>query len=207
MRIAILGAGNVGAALARGWAADHEIRLGVRDTSKPSVVTLAASLKATVSTPREACEGADVIVLATPFAAAKQIVEDLGDLGGRILVDATNPLNAELSGLVVSGDTSAGEEIQKWAPAARVVKAFNTTGSGNMENPNYEGGKPAMFICGNDEGARKTVSELAASLGFDVHDAGDLTSARWLEPTAMLWIKMAVHQGMGPDFAFGVLRR
>lgn len=210
MRIAIIGAGNVGGALARGWVdAGHDVVFGVRDPSKESLVALVGDLgdKASAAGVGDAANGADVVVLATPWDATKAAIEAAGDLSGKIVVDCTNPLTADLSTLTVGTDRSAGEEVAEWLPDARVVKAFNTTGSGNMEDPKYGEDAVTMFICGDDAEAKGVVTELAETLGFEVCDAGGIDMARWLEPTAMLWIKLAYQQGMGPNFGFRLVRR
>jgi hypothetical protein len=128
-----------------------------------------------------------------------------GDLGGKIVVDCTNPIGAD--GLVVGTTTSAGELAAGWAQGAVVVKAFNTTGSGNMENPRYGDRAVTMFICGDDSQAKAVVGSLAEQIGFDVIDTGPLKAARYLESMAMLWVHLAYNQGFGTDFAFKLIRR
>lgn len=104
-------------------------------------------------------------------------------------------------------DDLRGEQIAGWAAKARVVKAFNMTGSKNMENPRYGADKVSMLICGDDADAQRVVSRLAVELGFEVFDAGGLVAAPYLEPLAMSWVRMAYTAGYGRDFAFKVLRR
>ena len=99
------------------------------------------------------------------------------------------------------------ELVAQGAAGARVVKAFNSTGAGNMADPAYGDMAATMFICGDNSQARATVSGLAAELGFDVVDAGPLMAARYLEPLAMLWVHLAYSQAMGPDIAFKLLKR
>jgi len=147
------------------------------------------------------------VVLATPWAAAREAVKAAGDLSGKILIDATNPLKPDLSGLALGHTTSAGEEVARWATGARVVKAFNTTGARNMADPRLGGQSASMFLCGDDAAAKKTVAGLAEALGFEPVDAGPLAQARLLEPLAMLWISMAYAFGHGPNIAFKLLRR
>ena len=122
-------------------------------------------------------------------------------------MDCTNPLKSDLSSLLIGHTTSAGEEVAKWAPGARVVKAFNTTGAPNMTNPKFGGARAAMFIAGDDAPAKATVKQLGEDVGFEMIDVGALAQARLLEPLAMLWIHLAFKQGLGRDFAFGLLRR
>jgi predicted dinucleotide-binding enzyme len=116
-------------------------------------------------------------------------------------------LNPGLQGLALGHTTSAAEAIAQWAQGARVVKAFNSTGANNMLDPNYGGQAASMLICGDDAAAKKVVLDLASELGFDAIDAGALSTARDLEPLAMLWIRLAYVQGLGRNIAFKLLRR
>lgn len=211
MRIAILGAGNVGGALGRLWAAKgHEVMFGVRDPKDPKLQELLKSAggKAKAGSVKEAAAFGEVVALATPWPATQEAIRSAGDLAGKIVVDCTNPLAPDLSGLVIGTMNSAGEEVARWAKGARVVKAFNTIGAANFGNPKFGSESASMFICGDDAAAKSAVGKLAAELGFDVVDAGPLTSARLLEPLAMLWIHLAYQQGLGPtSHAFKLLRR
>ena len=210
MDIAIIGSGNVGGTIGRRWAAaGHTIRFGSRNPEGEAIQALAAEIgeNASVMDIPAAANGAEVVVLATPWSATQEVVEACGDLSGTILVDCTNPLKGDLSGLEVGTDTSGAETVQGWAPGARVVKALNTTGSGNMANPTYGGERVSMFICGDDADAKRVVTDLVAGLEFDVIDAGPLSAARYLEPTAMLWIHLAYQQGLGPNIGFRLVTR
>jgi hypothetical protein len=109
--------------------------------------------------------------------------------------------------LAVGHTTSAAEQVASWAGGAAVVKGFNSTGAGNMLNPDDAESKPTMFLCGNDAPAKLAVSRLTEEIGFEAVDAGPLTSARYLEPLAMRWITLAYTQGLGPDIAFKLRRR
>jgi predicted dinucleotide-binding enzyme len=122
-------------------------------------------------------------------------------------LDCTNPLLPDLSGLTSGNTGSGGEEVAGWTPGARVVKIFNTTGFGNMANPIYVAGPITMLYCGDDPAAKKIAAQLAKDLGFDPIDAGPLTQSRLLEPLALLWITLAIKQGLGMDFAFKLMRR
>ena len=123
------------------------------------------------------------------------------------MIDCTNPLQPDLSGLSVGHTSSGAEAVARWAKGARVVKTLNSTGAGNMANPVYGGERATMFVCGDDAAAKTTAGELVSALGFDVVDAGPLAQARTLEPLAMLWISLAVHRGLGPNIAFRLMRR
>jgi predicted dinucleotide-binding enzyme len=208
MRIGIIGAGSVGGALGRGWArAGHEVTFGVRDASEPKVKKLVEETGAKAASVADAASGAEVVVLATPWGATQDAVKSAGGFACKIVFDCTNPLKPDLSGLTHGFDTSAAEQVASWAPQARVVKVFNTTGANNMENPDYKGVAATMFYCGNDADAKATAARLAADLGFDPVDAGNLEQARLLEPLAMLWIRLAFAQGMGRDIAFKLMKR
>ena len=211
MNLAIIGTGNVGTALGSRWSAggEHRVVFGTRDpqSEKARELVARAGGGARAATPAAAAAGAKVVVLATPWGATEAIVGSLGDLSGKIVIDCTNPLSADLSGLVVGPGTSAGEEVAKWAAGARVVKAFNTTGSGNMTDAAYGAQRLAMLICGDDPEAKAVVAGLAEELGFEAVDAGPLGRARQLEQLAVLWIALAYQQGMGMDFGFALLRR
>jgi NADPH-dependent F420 reductase len=214
MDISIIGAGNVGGTLGTRWARKgHRITFGVRTPRDPKIkkVLEAAGPNATADNVPDAAASAEVVVFTTPWDATQSAVQSAGNLADKIVIDATNPilLGAEelRKGLVVGHTTSAAEQVASWAKAARVVKAFNTTGFGNMADPKYGNQNASMFICGDDLQAKETVKKLSDELGFDTIDAGPLSTARYLEPTAMLWIHLAFACGLGPNFAFKVLKR
>lgn len=210
MNIGIIGAGNVGGNLGQRWAAaGHQIKFGVRNTSKPEVVALLkqAGPQASAGTVAEAAAFGEVVVLTTPWPATHAAIQSAGDLAGRIVVDCTNPLKPDLSGLTLGHTTSAAEQVAQWATGARVVKCFNTTGADNMAKPQYGSDRAVMFLAGDDPAARATVKRLGEDLGFEMVDAGSLEIARLLEPVAMLWIHLAYKGGFGRDFAFKLLRR
>jgi len=202
MRIAIIGAGRVGRALGGRWAlAGHEVVYGVRDPADPKVADLAQ-----VATPQDAVNRADVVLIALPWAATKQVVTGLS-VGDAVVIDATNPLAANARELVANPLLAGAELVRDWMGGARLVKAFNTTGSGNMVNPDYGAQPPMMPVAGDDEAAKATVIGLANQIGFVGVDTGPLSGARDLEHLAMLWIRMAYPLGNGPDIAFALLRR
>lgn len=208
MQVAIIGAGNVGAALGQALArAGYDVVFAARDPNSASVRAALADAGPTARARplAEAVAAAEVVLLATPWDATRAALASAGDLAGKVVVDCTNPLGPGLT-LTAGHTTSGGEQVAGWAPGARVVKAFNTTGFGNMVNPVYPDGAASMFICGDDPDARQTVRALAEALGFEVVDCGALTQARLLEPLAALWISLAVG-GMGRDIAFRLMRR
>lgn len=210
MKIAIIGAGNVGATLGNRWAnSAHEIIFAVRNPQSEKIQQLIKSIgpKACADFIDKAVAQAPVVVLATPWSAVEEVIHTAGNLRGKIIIDCTNPLKEDFSGLSLGFTTSAAEQIAHWAKGAKVVKAFNTIGSKNMANPIYGQDKITMFICGDDQQAKKVVSQLAEELGFHVVDTGTLMTARYLEPMAMLWIHLAFARGHGEDFAFKMLQR
>src|SRR5271165_5886578 len=191
MNIAIIGAGNVGGTLGGRWArGGHQVAFGVRNPADPKngKVLEAAGPNGRLDTVPEAVKDAAVVALTTPWEGAQNAIMSAGNLAGKILIDATNPLlmNAEglKRGLLIGHDTSAGEQVAAWARGAQVVKAFNTTGWPNMANPAYGAQNATMFICGDDAAAKATVKKLSEELGFDTADAGPLSTARLLEPLA-----------------------
>jgi len=207
MRIAIIGAGNVGRALGSGWMKrGHEVWFGLRTPADAKYRDLAA---ARLATPAEAAAQAEAIVLATPWPATEAAIRGLGDLSGRIVIDCTNPLGMgpEGLGLVLGHTISGGERVAQWATGAAVFKAFNTTGANNMADPSGYGRAPVMFVAGDDAARKPLVMDLARDIGFEAIDAGPLRIARLLEPMAMLWIDQALNRGAGRDFAFTVLRK
>lgn len=216
MNIGIIGAGNVGGALGKSWAkAGHQIKFGVRNPDDPKHRGLldACGSKAGIGTNSQAAAFGDVVVLATPWDATQPALAECGDFKGKVLVDCTNPLKfSPATGLelAVGHTISGGETVAQWAPSARVVKAFNTYGFENFADasyPKYGGLKPVMFLAGDDADARKRVSQLAADIGFQPLETGNLKIARLLEPTGMLWIHLATVQKMGTGFTWAMMER
>jgi 8-hydroxy-5-deazaflavin:NADPH oxidoreductase len=200
MKIAILGAGNVGQALGSGWAkSGHNVVFGVRSPSKAGVPN--------ATYVRDAAQAADVVLLAVPWEAVPDALRSAGDLTGKLILDATNPLLPDLSGLAVEPGTSGGEKVAALAGGIPVVKIFNTTGAPNMANPDYKGQRATMFYCGDDANAKSIAAGLATDVGFDPVDAGPLQQARLLEPLALLWISLALKQGLGVNIALNLVRR
>lgn len=208
MKIAVLGMGNVGGILGKRWAGrGHAVTFGSRHPTDPKVVAEATAANAGVDTIRAAAAGADVVLLATPWPAVPDALAAAGDLAGKVLIDCTNPLAPDLSGLAGGHTTSGGEEVARLAPGTKVVKMFNTTGAGNMADPDYGGTPATMLYAGDDAGAKATAAALARDLGFDPVDLGPLSASRLLESVALTWITLAVRQKLGTDFVLNVVRR
>ena len=210
MKIAVIGTGNVGGELGKIWAAKgHEVVFGTRDPEDAKVRELIKSTggKARAASVKDAASFGEIVTLAIPWLAAEGVIKSAGNLAGKTVIDCINPLAADLSGLVIGTNTSAAEQIAKWAKGANVVKAFNTIGAPNFANPQFGSQAASMFIAGDDASAKSAVAKLASEMGFDVVDTGALLTARWLESLAMLWIYLAFKQGLGPTgHAFKLLR-
>jgi predicted dinucleotide-binding enzyme len=210
MKIGIVGSGNVGGTLGKSWSlGGHEVFFGLRSRDQGRAKSLLAESGkgAQAGSDREAASASDVVLLATPWEAAHEALDAAGDLTGKILIDATNPLLPGLAGLAVGTTSSAGEKIAQWASGARVVKCFNTVGFNITADPKFPQGKIALFYCGDDRDAKKIVGKLADELGFEALDAGPLTQCRVLEPFALLWISLAVKHGYGREIGFQLMRR
>jgi predicted dinucleotide-binding enzyme len=202
MRLAIIGAGSVGATLGKAWQRrGHDVTYGVRNPDDPKYGTLGAD----VTKNDRAAGDAEVVVLCTPWQSTRDAVQACGDLGGKVLIDCTNPLTPDFTALEVGHTTSGAEQVAEWAPGARVCKAMNQIGAPMMDAPQLSG-TPVMFVCGDDDAAKATTSSLVGELGFETADAGDLTLARLLEPFALVWIHMALRRGFGTQWGLGVLR-
>lgn len=208
MKIAIIGTGNVGSAIAQGLRGKgHEVTLGSRRLDDSALQVLAAAADARLAAPAEAAHRAEIIFLALPWNAAEAAVKGLGDLEGKVVVDCMNPL-AIIDGtltLALGHTTSAGEIVQSWRPEARVVKALNQVGAEIIARNGHLPHRPVQFMAGNDPAAKALVAEVLTDLGFEPLDAGDLTRARLLEPFGMVWINQALLRGKGRDWAFAAV--
>lgn len=203
MKITLLGAGNVGSALAHQFTrAGHTVAIVSRSAEKTRAVA-AANPGAFVVPAADGLAGSDVVVLATGFADALPALKSLGSLAGRVIVDVTNPLTADYMGLTLGHDTSAAEEIAREFPEAKVVKAFNTLFAQVMaKGPTLEDGQVATaFYASDSERAKQTARVLIESIGFRAMDAGGLRNARYLEPLAGLNIYFGYGAGLGTAVA------
>jgi hypothetical protein len=197
MKVAMLGTGAVGQALAKGFVGlGDEVIFGSRDPHGDAARKAVAAVGATrAATFAEAAKEAELAVLATPWSGTQNALQLAGaqNLAGKVLIDATNPLDFSSSPpkLALGFSTSAGEQVQAWAPQAKVVKAFNTVGNGLMVKPKLAQ-RPTMFVAGNDAAAKETVARLLDKFGWQASDLGGIEAARYLEPFAMVWITHAI---------------
>jgi len=185
-KIGIIGHGRVGSALERGLVrAGFEVRAVGHDADAV----------------RGCGEWADVIVLAVPFRAIEETIEELDDtLDGKVVLDVTNALDEHMQ--LVQSDKSGAEQLQEIAPSAHVVKIFNTVFAQHMDSGSVDGESLTAFVAGDDHEAKETAIELAEAIGFDAVDAGPLTNARWLETLGFLNIQLGYVEKMGPDIGF-----
>jgi predicted dinucleotide-binding enzyme len=215
LKIGVLGTGDVGRVLGKGLAAlGHEVKLGSRDAANEKVRAWVADAgaKASGGTFADAARHGEVVLLATLWSGTESALRLAGGpaaFAGKVVVDATNPLDFSQGvppRLTHALTDSGGEQVQRWLPGAKVVKAFNSVGNALMVNPRLPGGPPDMFVAGDDAGAKALVSELCAALGWATVDAGGIEGSRDLEALAMVWI----HHGFRTNtwtHAFKLLRK
>ncbi len=211
MKIAFIGFGNVGAALAdQLQRLGHTVTLAASDPNSESLkkaLTKNANLKA--AAPKEAVKDAEAVFLATPFQADDAALKAVADeIRGKILIDCTNPVGPNLShGL--NNVQSGSEMVQKLVPEAKVVKAFTIYGFENLENNAYAAYnvKPVMMYCGRDAAAKKAVGELIRQLGWEPLDVGGLEQALHLEHMTLLWVRMVRVNNHSPNMVWAMLTR
>jgi 8-hydroxy-5-deazaflavin:NADPH oxidoreductase len=209
MNITVIGAGNMGSAFVKKLhKAGHTITVTSKDMVKAKEVA-AAYTNVRAANASESSLNAELIILATGYADAATALQPLGNLAGKIIVDITNPLTADYMGLTIGHSTSAAEEIAKLMPQAFVVKAFNTVFASVLgdDTSSIQGNKVSVFIAGDSEKAKETVKQIAASMGFEPVDAGNLKNARYLEPLAGLNIYFGYGAGLGTNIAPAWLRK
>ncbi|MEO7487273.1 MAG: NAD(P)-binding domain-containing protein [Ferruginibacter sp.] len=196
MKTGIIGSGIVGRVLASAFLKEgNEVMLGTRNTAKEDVVKWKnENPGGQVGTFEEAASFGELIILATKGTVAEDAVRMAGpaNFTGKTVIDTTNPIAAAppVNGVLqyfTSPNQSLMESLQLLIPEAHLVKAFNSVGNGQMYKPNYNGIVPTMFICGNNEPAKKTVTSILTIFGWDTEDLGKIEAARAIEPLAMLW--------------------
>lgn len=191
MKVAIIGKGNVGTAIAKGLSGKHEIKFGHRDLKEP--VDAAA-------------KWGEVIILAVPYAAVSEVAEAIGSVAdGKTLLDCTNAID-EKGGLAVGFTTSAAEELQRKLPKAHVAKAFNTVFAKNQSTGKVGKEQLTLFVAADDAKAKQEIMQLGRDIGFDPVDAGPLKAARYLEPMGMLIIGIGYDLGMGTNIGYRLVK-
>jgi predicted dinucleotide-binding enzyme len=190
VKIAVIGKGNVGSALGSGLErAGHEVRTVGKD---PTGV-------------RDTAAWAEIVILAVPFPAIDETLRELGDsVAGKVVVDVTNALTPDYQ-LALGFSTSGAEELQKKAPTAKVVKAFNTVFAEHMANGQVKGEPLTLFVAGDDRRAKEQVLALGKGMGFDAVDAGPLKNARWLETLGYFNIQLGYMLKMGTQIGFKLI--
>ncbi len=194
MKVGVLGSGEVAKTLASGFLKHgHEVMMGTREPAKLNEWT-GKNPKGRVGSFAEAAKTGEMVVLAVKGTASAEALRAAGapNLSGKTVVDVTNPIadappiNGVLK-LFTSLDESLMERLQREFAGAKLVKAFNSVGSACMVNPEFKGGPPTMFICGNDAGAKKTVTGILEQFGWETADMGKAEAARAIEPLCILW--------------------
>jgi hypothetical protein len=205
MQIAIIGTGNVGGALAKAWArAGHRIFLGVRNLQDQKVLALTAGAsQITTHGLAEAVRDAETVLFAIPPSALRQVLDNIGDLKGKVLIDATNSVRTK------AGDfASVADALSAWTKSTDVVKCFNTTGFNVMANPQFGGVAADMFMAGSSSRGKEIARQLARDAGFaECYDLGGDERIPLLESLAGIWIDLAMAQGQGREIAFKLLKR
>jgi len=192
-KVGVLGSAAVGQTLARGFKKHgYDVRIGSRTPDKLKEFSVSAGIPA--GTFAEVARHGDILVLAVQGAAAGEVLSQAGEelIAGKVVIDTTNPISKAppVDGVVqyfTGPNSSLLEELQAKFPQARLVKAFNSVGNAKMVNPVYEQGRPAMFFCGNDADAKKTVATVLEQFGWEPVDMGKAAGARAIEPLCQLW--------------------
>jgi predicted dinucleotide-binding enzyme len=190
MRIAIIGAGNVGGGLGAGLTtAGHEVVFGVRDPASDKTRTALRTVSSSTATdPREAAAGADVVIFALRWDAVPDTARQLGDMDGRVVIDAMNRFGGDPA-------RSTAQDLAELLPGALVVKAFNTIGFENFATAGSRSTKAVMFIAGDHPEANAVAAQLAADLGFQPEDVGGLANAKPLEEMVKIWLALTERYG------------
>jgi predicted dinucleotide-binding enzyme len=212
VKVGVLGSGDVGRVLAAGFVAlGHDVKIGSRDPGKLQAWADAAGSHASTGTFAEAAAFGDIVVVATLGVATPDVLRSIGAdvFAHKVVIDTTNPLDFSKGmppALTIGTTDSLGEVIQRLLPDAKVVKAFNTVGNPHMVNPQFPGGPPDMFICGNDEDAKKIVRQICEHFGWGVIDIGGIEGSRYLEPMCLTWVLHGLRSGSW-NHAFKMLKQ
>ena len=212
-RIGVLGSGSVGQTLAKGFKQHgHEVRIGSRAAGK--LAEFSTSTAIVSGTFADVAAWGELLVLAVHGTVAEDALTAAGraNLAGKIIMDVTNPLAKEPpeDGVVrvfTGPNDSLMERLQQAFPDARFVKAFNSVGAALMVNPSFSGGRPTMFYCGNDAGAKAEVARIIDQFGWDGADMGTVKAARAIEPLCALWCIPGFREGKWASHAFHLMRK
>jgi 8-hydroxy-5-deazaflavin:NADPH oxidoreductase len=212
MQIGILGSGGVAEALGAGFLKlGHDVKLGSRDPKKLQPWLDKAGKHASAGSFEETARFADIAVLASLWTGTENLLKLAGapaTLAGKLVIDVTNPLiyeTGKMPRLALGHTDSGGEQVQRWLPRSKVVKAFNTVGSAHMVEPKFPGGPPDMFICGDDASAKQVVAGICKNFGWGVVEVGGIEGARLLEPLCILWVEYGLRTQTW-NHAFKLLR-
>ncbi|MFN4151524.1 MAG: NADPH-dependent F420 reductase [Candidatus Sericytochromatia bacterium] len=205
MKIAIIGTGNVGGALAKKWSeAGHSILLGVKDVDNFKGKELLNNKNTSVHNIHEAVKESEIILLATPATATIDVTKSLGDTSGKIIIDAMNIV----MGRGPEGFSNTSDAILANTNTKEVIKCFNTTGFNNMENTKYGDINIDMFMAGDNKESKEKVKKLALDAGFeDCYDVGGNDKFELMEKFAFFWINLAMFQDQGREIGFKLLKR
>jgi 8-hydroxy-5-deazaflavin:NADPH oxidoreductase len=211
MKVGIVGSGDVGKKLGDSFVdLGHSVKIGTRDTGEIAEWASRHGSHASVGSFADAARFGEIVIIATSWAGTQNAIEMAGleNMVGKVVIDVTNPLDfsAMPPKLAVGHTDSAGEIVQRLLPEAMVVKAFNIVGNPHMYKPNFSEGRPTMFICGNDDSAKKIVTDILTAFGWESVDIGGIEGSRLLEPLAMLWIAYYFRTNTG-NHAFKLLRK
>ncbi len=214
MKVGVLGTGEVGQALGRGFLAlKNEVKMGSRSAGHEGMRTWVKENgpKASGGTFADATKFGEIVVLATLGVANEKAIRLAGpeNFKGKIVIDVTNPLDFSRGfppKLAMGPSDSAGEQVQKLLPGAQVVKAFNTVGNALFFRPNLPGGPPDMIIAGNSEEAKKKVGSILKEFGWGVVDIGGIEGSRYLEGMCMVWVLSGIRMNTF-SHAFKILRK
>jgi hypothetical protein len=212
MQVGILGSSVVAQALAAGFLKlGHDVKLGSREPKKLQPWLDKAGKHASAGSFEETARFADIAVLASLWTGTENLLKLAGapaTLAGKLVIDVTNPLiyeTGKMPRLALGHTDSGGEQVQRWLPQSKVVKAFNTVGSAHMVEPKFPGGPPDMFVCGDDASAKQVVAGICKNFGWGVVDAGGIEGARLLEPLCILWVEYGLRTQTW-NHAFKLLR-
>jgi predicted dinucleotide-binding enzyme len=195
MNVGILGSGTVAQRLGSAFISEgHKVKLGTSDVSKLNDWLKNVGANASAGSFKEAAEFGELLVLSVKGSAASKVIDSAGEknIAGKTIIDTTNPISDKppVNGVLhffTSLDESLMEQLQKKYPRANFVKAFSSAGNTTMYKPSYKEGKPTMFICGNNDDAKKKVAEILDSFGWEAEDVGKVEAARAIEPLCILW--------------------